>query len=398
VVPLAGAGTVLLTYALGRRLLGARQGLMAAAFLACFPLFREFATVSYTEVLSALALTAALLAYVRGRTAATVALGALAALSKMDILLLYFGTVGVGAAYALLAPAAGAGREDGAGRAAGGVLGRGAWRHHVLALAGPALLAAPWVWVHHLGGGTGGGPTRGLSGGLFQLIAPQMLELLFYIPWYGALITLAGIGWCVAAGLRGRALPPFAAVVLCAWLGLGLLVLLVYAATPGAGNSPRVIIPALPALAVLFAAGFPQLPAAWRRRVGFYLVALFAVINLFAIGFYAIEGAALRSYEPVWRALRAQPRGYVLTDQYWPAILYTRQPATWFEADPVFERNIMRDAGNFARYVERSPVRYVVLPAQGDRLASPEVRAYLQGHARELRAGAYVIYVLGSDP
>jgi hypothetical protein len=155
-----------------------------------------------------------------------------------------------------------------------------------------------------------------------------------------------------------------------------------------------VIIPALPAAAVLFAAGFPRLGAAWRRRVGFYLAALFALINTVAIGYYALEGAALRSYEPVWAVLREQPRGYVLTDRYWPAILYARQPATWFEADQAFERNIMRDAGNFARYVEHHPVRYVVLPAEGDTLAADEVRDYLRDHAQAITAGRYRVYVL----
>lgn len=401
VVPLAGGGAVLLTYALARDLMGARPALLAAAFLACFPLYREHAVISYTEVLSTLALTAALLAYLRGRTAATVLLGGLAAHAKMDILLLYFGTVGVCAAYDFLraasGPAEGAARRPralrrivSAARASAG------WRHQLAALAGPALLVAPWVWVHHLQGGAGG-PTRGLSAELFGLIAPQMLELLFYIPWYGALITLAAIGWCVWLGARALwagAESRRAAVALCAWLALGLLVLLVYAATPGAGNSPRVIIPALPALAILFAAGFPRLGEVWRRRVGFYLIVLFALINLVVIGYYVAEGAKLRSYAPVWEALRAEPRGYVLTEQYWPAILYARQPATWFEADPVFQQNIMGDAGNFARYVERNPVRYVVLPARGDDLAAPEVRAYLEARARQIEAGEYVIFAL----
>jgi hypothetical protein len=388
VVPVAGGGAVLLTYVLGRDLLGRRGGLLAAALLACFPLYREFAVVSYTEALSALALTAALLVYLRGRTLATVLLGALAALCKMDILLLYFGTVGITAAYALLVVTRGSSSTHS--------VVMGGRRHHALALIGPALLASPWVWTHHLGGGAGG-PTGGLSAGLFGIIAPQMLELLLYIPWYGALITLAAIGWCVwrgiaalwADGARGPV------ILLCAWLGLGVLVLLVYAATPGAGNSPRVVIPALPPLAVLFAAGFPRLPAAWRRRVGFYLVVLFTLINAVAIGYYALEGMRLRSYEPVWAVLRGQPRGYVLTEQYWPAVLYTRQQATWFEADAAFERNIMRDGANFARYVERNPVRYVVLPAEGDRLASPAVRAYLEARGRGIRAGEHTVYVLG---
>jgi hypothetical protein len=394
VVPLAGGVAVLLTYLFAQGVLGERAGLIAAALLACFPLFREFAVISYTEALSAGLLCAALLAYLRGRTIATIVLGTLAALCKMDVLLLYFGTVAITATYKVLG---GWGFRGGQGPPLAPLPSASGTkrRHHVLALLGPALLVAPWAWLHHLRGGAGG-PTSGLSPGMFGLVAPQMLELLFYIPWYGALLTLAALGWCAVLGVRvlwqrGRRQ---ATVLLCAWLALGLVVLLVYAATPGAGNSPRVVIPALPALAVLVAAGFGQLAPAWRRRIGFYLVVLFTLINLVSIGYYALEGARLRSYAPVWAVLREQPRGFVLTEQYWPALLYTRQPVTWFEADPQFERAIMHDAANFRRYVELHPIRYVVLPATGERLAAADVRAYLAANARALPAGEYVVYAL----
>jgi hypothetical protein len=394
VIPLAGGAAVLLTYQLARGVCGERTALIAAALLACFPLFREFAVVSYTEALGAALLCAALLAYLRGRTLLTVVLGTLAALCKMDILLLYFGTLAITATYAVL----GGWGFRGAPRpllTPPPAVANTPWRHHALALIGPALIAAPWVWLHHLRGGAGG-PTSGLSPEMFGLVAPQMLELLFYIPWYGALLTLAALGWCVALGVRAlwRGGQRPATVLLCTWFTLGVVVVLVYAVTPGAGNSPRVVIPALPALAVLVAAGFGQLAPAWRRRVGFYLVVLFALINLIAIGYYALEGAMLRSYAPVWAVLREQPRGFVLTEQYWPALLYTRQPVTWFEADPEFERNILHDVGNFQRYVERHPIHYVVLPATGERLAAAEVRAYLAANARALPAGEYVVYVL----
>ncbi len=166
VVPLAGAGVVLLTYLLARDLLDARTALIAAAFTACFPLFREYASTSYTEALSTLAITAALLVYRRGNTVTTILLGGLAALSKLDVIVLYFGTVGICAIYTIVTQRKG--HMDGR-----------QWFHQVAALAGPALIAAPWVWMHHLGGGAGG-PTRGLSGELFLFLMPQMLELLFY--------------------------------------------------------------------------------------------------------------------------------------------------------------------------------------------------------------------------
>lgn len=89
----------MLTYWLARLWLTRREALIAAAFLACFPLFRDYATVAYSEALSALALTAALLAYVRQRTVATIILGGLATLMKLDLLALYFGTVGIAAAW-----------------------------------------------------------------------------------------------------------------------------------------------------------------------------------------------------------------------------------------------------------------------------------------------------------
>lgn len=382
VVPLAGAGVVLLTYWLARLWLTRREALIAAAFLACFPLFRDYATVAYSEALSALALTAALLAYVRQRTVATIVLGGLAALMKLDLLALYFGTVGIAAVWSCVAQWRR--REP---------VTRSAWTHTLAALIGPAFIAAPWVWWHYLGRGERA-PTGGLSLQQFSLVAPQMLELLFYIPWYGALLTLAVIGVLAVVGARSGSFPSNTLAVLLAWLGLGIIVLLVYAATPGSGNSPRVIIPVLPPLALLVAAGVTRMSLPWKRRAAFYLIALFTVINLITIGYYAIEGARLRRYEQVWQVLRAQPRGYVLTEAYWPAILYARQPATWFELDETFQRNIMENADQFARYLNQHPIRYVVLPANGNALASPDVRAYLERHARRVEAGEFVVYTV----
>ncbi|MEI7771708.1 MAG: glycosyl transferase, partial [Chloroflexales bacterium] len=179
------------------------------------------------------------------------------------------------------------------------------------------------------------------------------------------------------------------------WIGLGFLITLVYAATPGAGNSPRVIIPALPALAVLFAAGIPRLPPRPRRLIGTYLIALFAAVNLAVIGYDATRyGAPIRASAPAFAALRASEPGFVLTPLYWETILYTRQRGTWFEADPAFQRNIMGSAANFAHYVEANPIRYVLLPDAGDDAAAPEVIAYLNRHARSVDSGPMTLYVL----
>lgn len=376
VIPLAAAATVLLTYAVARRLLDPRRALVAAAFLSCYPLFRDYGTVSYNEALGALVLAAALFAYLGGRTMAAALLGTLAVLTKMDLGGLYVATVALSAAYDRLA-----GER---------VL---PWRHHLVALLAPMALAAPWIWLHYMGGGARG-PSTGLLAGLFAMIAPQMLALTFYVPWYGALLTLAAIGAAVVAGVRARALPPLATVVLGVWSGLSLLVVLVYCATPGAGNSPRIFIPALPALAIHFAAGLPHLPAAWRRRVAFYLAVLFTIVNLVAIGYQtATDGVPLRAAAPAFAALRERERGFVLTPRYWETILYARQPATWFEGDPDFERNIMGDAGAFARYVAAHPIRYVLLPASASP-ASPAVLAYLGAHADVYPLGAWTLWEL----
>ncbi|MEI7772974.1 MAG: glycosyltransferase family 39 protein, partial [Chloroflexales bacterium] len=139
VVPLAGGATVLLTYAIARDLLDRRRALIAAAFLSCYPIFREYSSVSYTETLSALWLTAAFLCYMRGRTALTVLFGALAALSKMDMLALYGGVIAACAAWDVLR------RER-----------RHPLAHHSAALIIPLLIAAPWVWFHTLDAGQRG--------------------------------------------------------------------------------------------------------------------------------------------------------------------------------------------------------------------------------------------------
>ena len=91
VIPLAGTGAVLLTYALARTWFAPRVALIAAAFLAFLPLFRDFASTAYSEAFSACILTAALLAYARERTFLAIILGALAMLSKLDLVLLYGG-------------------------------------------------------------------------------------------------------------------------------------------------------------------------------------------------------------------------------------------------------------------------------------------------------------------
>jgi hypothetical protein len=195
------------------------------------------------------------------------------------------------------------------------------------------------------------------------------------------------------AGLRAGRFSGAAAGLLAGWLGMALAVLRVYAATPGAGNSPRIIIPALPALAILFAGGLGVLAPAWQRRIGFGLAALFTAVNLILITYYAGETTRLRGYAPAWAALRERPPGFVLTEKYWETLLFTHQPVTWFEDDRAFERSVMGDATIFARYTSQHPIRYVLLPRDGD-LAAPDVRAYLDSRANREEYGEYLLYTL----
>ena len=376
VVPVAGGITVILTFMIARDLLDQRRALLATVFLSCFPLFREYSSVSYIETLSALWITTAFLSYLRGRTATTVLFGTLATLSKMDMLAMYGGVIAVCAAWDVL-------RREG----------RYPLRHHIIALVIPLLLATPWIWFHTLNTGNRM-PTEPLSAEIFGFLLPQLIEMTFYAPLSISLISLAVIGIVIAAGLHARAIPTLPTLLLGTWIGIGFLITLVYGATPGAGNSPRIIIPALPALAILFGAGMPALPSRLRSVISIYIIALFIAVNIKVIDYETTRyGAQIRAAAPAFATLRESERGFVLTPLYWETILYTRQPATWFESDRTFEHNMMRNEINFAHYVESNPIRYVLLPRIGD-IASPEVRAYLDTHARTINSGEMILYVL----
>lgn len=84
IVPLAAGAAVLLTYALGSQYIGQRGGLLAAALLALFPVFREHGPLSFVEPLSALLLLTALWAFIEQRTWLAAISGALAMYGKVD--------------------------------------------------------------------------------------------------------------------------------------------------------------------------------------------------------------------------------------------------------------------------------------------------------------------------
>jgi hypothetical protein len=248
---------------------------------------------------------------------------------------------------------------------------------------------------------------------LLQIQALDMLQMLFYIPWYGAILTLAVIGIVAVRGVCSPKLSSEARLMFVSWFALGLVGLLVYMATPSAGNSPRVILPALPALALLVGEGWARLPKQWARRAAFYLVILFTVINSF-ITYYDMEYANyLQTFPRVWQVLREQPRGFVLTPGYWSTLIQTRQPITWFETDREFERNILHNRANFVRYTSQHAIRYVVVPRAGTAAAtsnpliqvetthlySDDVIQYLQQQARHIPVPPYYdLYVLPSAP
>jgi hypothetical protein len=377
ILPLCAAGVVYLTYKNSLFLWNdQKQALIAAAFLSCFPLFRDYASTSYTEAFGATILAAALFAYFRGRLVWAVLAGTLAMLTKMDLVFLYCGVIGICLLYSLY-------KRDTTFP----------FWYHIAALLIPLIISSPWIWMHYIVHRLASSEDSSFSLGLFTIIFPQMLSLLFYLPWYGSLITLAAIIAAIIVGFRLPNTNLFTKVFLMSWLLLGCTVGLVYAATPGAGNSPRIIIPSLPPMAMVFALGILQMRKDWRRRISFYLISLFTVINLVLIGYYTYQGATIRAYSQAWAYLREQPQGLVLAEEYWPTVLYTRQPTTWFEFDEAFQKNILHNQSNFTNYVTKHSIRYIIVPVEGD-LVSADVKAYLDNAAAGVQKGTYMVYTL----
>ena len=361
VVPVAAGGVVILTCAFGSRFIGQRGGVLAAALLALFPVFREHGPLSFVEPLSALLVMGALWAFLEQRTWLAVLCGTLAMYGKIDLAFLYPGVAGLTWLLQLRGerplPA----------------------RHVLLAIGIPVLALAPWVLLIY---GVIGRPTT-VGGGaqidVFLTIAPQMLEQMFTLPLTLATVMLLFLlAPAVLAVARGSA--GMATTMLGVWMALGLVVLLVYSALPGASNNPRVFIPALPALCILTAAGVMQLGRRVRLIMLTVIFTVFVIVNGVGVAYQVLQARVTSAAMPVWSVLRAAPPGVILTDQYWQAALYTHQPVTWFEHDPVFQRNIMHHATNFRRYLAGAPIRYVVLPrdpdAEAKRLASPEAQWY----------------------
>jgi hypothetical protein len=391
VVPLAAGGAVLACYGLGSWLFDRRTGLLAAAFVALCPLFYQNAVISYSEAISTLFLLLALWAYLRGQVALTIVLGALTLLCKMDMAVVYGGVIGCSLLYRLYH------RVE-----------RRLVVQSLLALLVPGLLLMGWYWLRTgvpLPMGTG----KGFSLDIFRLVALDMLQGFFFIPWYGSLLTLAVVGVGIVLGLRSPRLTGEQRLILGSWVGLGLFVLLVYMFTPGAGNTPRVILPSLPAVALLAVEGWQRLPRPWVRRVALYMGTLLIITSAFVAYFIVLHRPFLEAHQDLWQFLREQPRGFVLVAEPWSTLWHTGQPVTWFEGDIQFQENILHNREHFARYTEQHPIRYVPVPrpqgvaaierstfnvdAKG--LYSAEVVAYLREHAQHVALPPYYdLYIL----
>lgn len=406
VVPIAAGATVLLTYAFGARYFNPRVGLLAAVVLALFPIYRENGPISFVEPLSALLILCALWAFLARRTGLAVLLGTLTVLGKIDMIVLYFGTIVLTTLAGMRAPGE-----------------RLPLRHVVICLAGPLLVLLPWLYLIYV---LNARPTTVAGGpqlGVFLTLAPLMFDQLFTIQPIGAVsllgVLVAAAGW--ALWLRKGA-QSIVYHMLAIWLVLGCVVVLVYTAMPGASNNPRVIIPALPAFCLLVADGFDRMRARISRLAIGYVLILFVLIDGVGVWYQLLQARAADYNMPVWAALRDQPRGFVLTDDFWNATLYSRQPVTWFDMDTTFQSNILQNVDHFRNYLAATPIRYIVLPhdqhaipaymqspaAQAyDRLPigralgwelpappAPEVRAFLEQHYPKQSVGDTDIFVL----
>jgi len=86
----------------------------------------------------------------------------------------------------------------------------------------------------------------------------------------------AAAGWSL---WRRKGAAPAVYHLLASWLALGCVVVVVYAAMPGASNNPRVLIPALPAFCLLVADGFDWMHARLSRLTLCFLLILFVLID-----------------------------------------------------------------------------------------------------------------------
>lgn len=406
VVPLGAAALTFVTYRLGLHLAGPKAGLMAALLLTLFPVFREHAVMGFVEPLSALVITSAAWFFIIGRYHWVGIIGVVTVLGKIDLIPLLLGSIGgaIVASYYL------------------NEVNRPTLRQIAAMTLPPILVAALWIiliyGLYQRSTTVQGGPDLTV----FWYMLPLLFEQLLLLPVVPTLFMMALI--IVLAGLaflRPASAQPSAYWLLATIVALDLGITLIYAAMPGASNNARVLIPALPSLCVLCAVGLSRIAPRPRFILSVWLIIVLAFMSTVSLAFQSAQASLLRPAHLVWEELRAEPRGLVLTPDYWSAALYARQPVTWFAHDPVFEANLLGNADHFQQYLAAHPIRYIVLPADEDtyaawaaslpevafykhfthgrglalppsRLTSPATRAYLDATYHQCTIEPYIIF------
>jgi 4-amino-4-deoxy-L-arabinose transferase-like glycosyltransferase len=270
---LLASGCAVLVLLLGERMLGARGSAAAAAFFASSLLFVVYGRLLLTDSALLFFTLLAILGFARvlaGRGGWETAVGAgaalgLAVLSKGPVAFLSPGLFVLGFL------------------AGGGARSERTLLRLSLALAICLAVAAPWFWL--AAQATGGAAVRSfwVRENVDRFLAPMqghrapalsvlLVAWLGFFPWSGALLGLSRPGF-----LRRR--PEQWGLM--AWAG-GVLIFFALART----KLPHYILPALPALALLVAGGFPQTAA--RLRTAAWASALTGA-GLFLAGVAAVN-------------------------------------------------------------------------------------------------------------
>ncbi|GAB4112271.1 MAG: hypothetical protein Fur005_05990 [Roseiflexaceae bacterium] len=376
ITPVLAGALIVLTYCFGRTYTSVGWALLGAAMLGLFPNFRETAVIALVEPISALLLLISFWAWLERRWWLTALAALIALFGKIDMIVIYLGVIGL----MTLLPEVAAPRRT-----------MGAWVRALRwrALIQPAGLITLWLpgilitaWVVFRYGILGikttvwGSPSpRTFSLQVFEII-DQFFLISRPLAYTGLalLVVLAVVG-----ALRGAA-PLRVRQLLGIWFGLGVFILLVYCATPGASNNPRVFIPGLPPMILLVVLGL-QVLAKQTRLISVALLGFLYAQALLSTTLDLVTVAQrYATFRPVIAELRTLPQGVTMTDLYWHAVLYARQPATWFESDEVFGRSILRNQANFQAYLESTPIRYVIFPTD-----EREIDAYMQNPWHDLQ-------------
>jgi hypothetical protein len=415
IVPIAAGITVVLTYLFGLRYFSEPIGIVAALLVALQPNYREMAVLTMVEPISALLLLAALWALLTRRAWLTALLGMFAMLGKIDMIALYYGMLaiylGVGWWYQ---------RRQGGQQASFQFETR--WQRYAIMAGIPLLALGPWLYWIYVVLGRFGRAAGGASWEMFALALPLMGDQFFILGRIFALIGLACmLMFAILGMLRPCQMPPVR-IMLGLMSMLGIVILIVYASMPGASDNPRIAIPVLPMVMLLVAQGIATARRLLMLYAALVLIPLYLFGNISGGLYQLVESRADRDLKPAWAVLRNSPPGLVLTEHYWEATLYGRQPATWFQHDPEFQHAILHDTAAFKQYLQDAPIRYIVLPQaasdyaalanepisllynqlnyrrafpfEDQTLVDPSVRAHLEATYAKQTVGRYLIYTV----